>query len=59
MIDVTFIPLLQAGYHYQTMSFTPAHIASQFAIVALYDNTRVALTMADDNDWYDAPKKGW
>lgn len=44
------IPDAQAGTHFQTSSYSPAHISTQFAIAALYDDTEVTITLADDND---------
>lgn len=43
-------PDFQAGSSFQTVSYAPAHISTQFAIVALFDDTDVEITLADDND---------
>ena len=40
----------QAGTEFQTASYSPAHIATQFAIAVLYDDTEVTMKLADDND---------
>ncbi|KAF6025822.1 hypothetical protein EB796_015867 [Bugula neritina] len=44
------LPDEKAGTEFQTSSYTPAHIATQFAIVTLYDDTEITMTLADDNN---------
>ena len=44
------IPDQYAGTKYQTASYAPSHIGSQFSIVALENDTTVTLTFADRND---------
>lgn len=39
-----------AGTSFQTASYAPAHLSTQFGIVAMEDNTRVTMELADDND---------
>lgn len=39
-----------AGTEFQTASYAPAHIATQFGIVAFSDDTEVTIELADDND---------
>lgn len=43
-------PDFQAGSSFQTVSYAPAHISTQFAIVALFDDTDIEIELADDND---------
>lgn len=43
-------PDVQAGTSFQTVSYAPAHISTQFAIAALFDDTEVTIELADDND---------
>jgi len=52
------IPDAKAGKHFQTSSYAPAHISTQFAIAALYDDTKVTIELADDNDLPNAGRKG-
>lgn len=43
-------PDILAGSSFQTVSYAPAHISTQFAIIALFDDTDVTIELADDND---------
>lgn len=44
------LPDEKAGTEFQTSSYSPAHIASQFAVVVLFDDTEITMTMADDSN---------
>ena len=49
-INIPILLYFQAGSEFQTASYSPAHIATQFAIAVLYDDTEVTMKLADDND---------